>query len=235
MQRVVRKKRVVPPVSGRKASAKPATPKSTKSPIKGYDLGLFDTKAHEVVVGIDQSLTAFAVMAFALDTGKAQGWLIRSKEFGAYRLDEIARSLGSLLTLLEHNGCKIQHITMEGYSHGAKFGREDAGEVAGITKLTLARHWGVEARVGFPTIVSPGQVKKFTTNNGNARKDDMKLSVFKKWDEEFRDDNLADAYALARVAAGLVDPNECLEYEKDVLQRLHRHTEYDQFFAVRSG
>ena len=50
------------------------------------------------------------------------------------------------------------------------------------------------------TIVAPGTLKKFVTGDGRAKKDLMLLKVYKKWGVEFADDNLADAYSLARFA-----------------------------------
>ena len=49
-------------------------------------------------------------------------------------------------------------------------------------------------------VIAPGTLKKFVTGDGRAKKDLMLLKVYKKWGEEFNDDNLADAYSLARMA-----------------------------------
>jgi Holliday junction resolvasome RuvABC endonuclease subunit len=49
-------------------------------------------------------------------------------------------------------------------------------------------------------IVGPGTVKKFVTGKGSAKKEMMLLNVFKKWGESFDDNNLCDAYSLARLA-----------------------------------
>ena len=49
-------------------------------------------------------------------------------------------------------------------------------------------------------VVAPGTLKKFVTGSGVAKKDLMLLKVYKKWGVEFDNDNLADAYSLARMA-----------------------------------
>ena len=49
-------------------------------------------------------------------------------------------------------------------------------------------------------IIAPGTLKKFVTGDGRAKKDLMLLKVYKKWGVEFDNDNLADAYGLARMA-----------------------------------
>ena len=49
-------------------------------------------------------------------------------------------------------------------------------------------------------IIAPGTLKKFVTGDGRAKKDLMLLKVYKKWGVEFDNDNIADAYGLARMA-----------------------------------
>lgn len=51
-------------------------------------------------------------------------------------------------------------------------------------------------------IITPGTLKKFVAGKGkgNAKKNLMLLKVFIKWGVEFADDNLADAYSLARLS-----------------------------------
>jgi len=49
-------------------------------------------------------------------------------------------------------------------------------------------------------IKTPQQLKKFVTGKGNCKKDLMLLKTFKRWGLEFEDDNLCDAYGLARMA-----------------------------------
>lgn len=47
-------------------------------------------------------------------------------------------------------------------------------------------------------IVPPKTLKKWTTNNGNADKKEMMEIAYLKWGNKFEDDNLCDAYCLAR-------------------------------------
>ncbi len=49
-------------------------------------------------------------------------------------------------------------------------------------------------------VIAPGTLKKFVTGVGNCKKELMLLKVYKKWNEEFNNNNLADAYGLARMA-----------------------------------
>lgn len=49
-------------------------------------------------------------------------------------------------------------------------------------------------------IITPNAIKKFVTGKGIARKELMLLKVYKRWGIEFEDNNLCDAYSLARLA-----------------------------------
>ena len=49
-------------------------------------------------------------------------------------------------------------------------------------------------------IISPTTLKKFVTGKGNSGKDIMLLEVYKRWNVSFSNNNLADAYGLARMA-----------------------------------
>lgn len=49
-------------------------------------------------------------------------------------------------------------------------------------------------------IATPSQLKKFITGVGNCKKELMLLKTYKKFGVEFDDNNLCDAYCLARFA-----------------------------------
>lgn len=49
-------------------------------------------------------------------------------------------------------------------------------------------------------VIAPGALKKYVTGSGNAKKELMLLNVYKRWNVEFSDNNLADAFSLARMA-----------------------------------
>jgi hypothetical protein len=60
-------------------------------------------------------------------------------------------------------------------------------------------------------------LKKYITGKGTGvQKNQILLNVYKKWGIEFNDDNAADSYGLARIAAGMGD----LTYEKEIIKKL---------------
>lgn len=172
------------------------------------------------VIGIDQSLTGFA--AVALDDTAIHMLRITPKQRGVRRLMEIRCEFRLWLDQIPSD---IEHICMEGYANGAKFGREGMGEIGGLTKVVLAEHFGLADRVGFPTFVQPLQVKMFAGDT-KAKKDDLKLLVYKKWGATLYDDNLCDAYILAKIAKAMVVEPE-LVYEKTVISKLQDKNEWE--------
>lgn len=179
-------------------------------------------------VGIDQSYTGFAFVSIDADGNDVSGNL---KSFdpkvntGIERLLSIYQHLFNLFT----EAGDVAHICIEGYANGAKFGREQAGELGAIVKLAVYDYFDRfdddHGDLRYPTIVTPSSLKKFVTGNGAAKKNNMLLAVFKKWGFETSDDNLADAYSLARVAMAVHTGETELAYEKEALKSVHPHTE----------
>ena len=57
----------------------------------------------------------------------------------------------------------------------------------------------IKKKVNFK-IIAPGTLKKFVTGTGKGKKELILLKTYKKWGVEFNNNNLADAYGLARMA-----------------------------------
>ena len=78
------------------------------------------------------------------------------------------------------------------------------GELAATVKLSL---WDLfedspNELCRTPLQIPPMTLKKYAAGKGNAKKQEMLLQIYKRWGIEFNDDNAADSYALARLAAG---------------------------------
>jgi Holliday junction resolvasome RuvABC endonuclease subunit len=170
--------------------------------IKEFDGGL--TGNQEITVGIDQSLTGFALSAVSVEFPNLhKTWVFKSEYRGVQRLDDIGNWFYSKLTELHFDGNTVVNVAMEGtvlQSQAASI----LGELAGITKVSLFTFF--DARVkpdcALPLQVPPMTLKKYATGKGTAKKQEMLLQIYKRWGVEFNDDNAADAYALARLATG---------------------------------
>lgn len=161
-------------------------------------------------IGIDQSYSGFAITTFSVD-GAFHTEVYEGKGRGVERLSDIQKFLG---TYLEWS-TNIKGVAIEGYAYGAQMAHM-AGELGGMVKLEL-KHWFYDTdNAKYPLIIPPAMLKKYVTGKGQGvKKNQILLNVYKKWDVEFMDDNAADSYALARIAAGMAD----LSYEKEIITK----------------
>jgi len=153
-----------------------------------------------IVMGLDLSLTATGVVAVDDNWRIVERRLITStpKEENTPRLTKIAISI-----MLSVGKIRPDLVTIEGPAFGISKTTSifQLGELAGIVKRDLFT-------TNFPfIIVPPSQLKKFVTGKGNAKKDLMLLAVHKKYGEDFEDDNLCDAYVLARYGFQFLNPS----------------------------
>jgi Holliday junction resolvasome RuvABC endonuclease subunit len=170
-------------------------------PIKTIEGGL-KNKAN-VTIGIDQSLTGFAVTV--LDIAEPQKfitWVYKSPYFGIERLIDIRTWLVSQFLWLDKQEFEVKDLAMEGTvlaSHAALV----LGELSATVRLAIYDHY--EGNLRFPLKVPPMTLKKYAAGKGNAKKQEMLLQIYKRWGIEFNDDNAADSYALARLVSGSAD------------------------------
>ena len=170
--------------------------------IKEFDGGL--TGNQEVAIGIDQSLTGFALSAVSIDSPNLhKTWVFKSEFRGVQRLHDIDSWFNIKLAELHKDGNKVVNVAMEGtvlQSQAASI----LGELAGITKLALFIFFDARYKpaCALPLQIPPMTLKKYATGKGTAKKQEMLLQIYKRWGVEFNDDNAADAYALGRLATG---------------------------------
>lgn len=178
-------------------------------------------------LGIDQSYSGFAVTwidSFGYHTTEVKKFDPRKLGTGVDRLQHIDRWFRGLLDSITFSEA-IDHICMEGYANGAKFGREQAGELGAIIKVAINDLPFKEFPRGYPTIVPPTSLKKYVLGVGKGGKNEMLLGVYKQWDVEYKDDNAADSYGLARMAMDFHTGEPKYGYQKEVLDRLTPFTE----------
>lgn len=150
------------------------------------------------VMGLDPSLTStgVAIIRPPLQEGDESVFttVIKTKagEDITKRIDYIAGEIIELVLL--H---RPTLICIEGLAFGAR-GRSmfDLAGLHHVIRRDLMRH-----RV---EVVAPQALKKFVTGKGNAKKDQMKLSVYKHWSVEFLTTDETDAYALAQWGQALL-------------------------------
>jgi Holliday junction resolvasome RuvABC endonuclease subunit len=121
--------------------------------------------------------------------------IIKTSVFGMERLKLIRNRIHQLL--LDY---QVQVVGIEGYAMGI-FGIRgkgvvgrifNLGEVGGCVRLSIHE-------LGLKSFeISPNSLKAFVTGNGAADKEMMIESTEKRFGIKFEDDNVCDAYGLAR-------------------------------------
>ena len=196
--------------------------KETSVPTKLFDGGLTKDQAL-VAIGIDQSLTGFALSAVSIAAPEKHiTWVYKSPYFGIERLADIRQWLIDTFDYVsEDHG--IVDIAMEGSvlaSHAALV----LGELAAVVKMAIYDYFGEDENCRYPLKVPPMTLKKYAAGKGNAKKQEMLMQIYKRWGIEFNDDNAADAYALGRLAGKTAND----EIEKAVAKQIEDPKYRDQ-------
>jgi hypothetical protein len=92
-------------------------------------------------------------------------------------------------------------------------------------KLALVMRYGGDERLAYPTLVAPQALKKYVTGKGAGDKAIIIKKAYQKWGVDIDDDNMVDAYALARLGEALLCGSKH-NYEHEVVNSLERNTEW---------
>lgn len=149
------------------------------------------------VVGIDQSVLHTGVCI--LDETGATTYLGLIEPSKLKNYDRLAYIRDALSDILGDTRYIVG--ALEGYSYGSVNKKYLLGEIGAIVKLAL------HDRCDVVHVVAPTQVKLFTAGRGSASKETVMKAVERQWGVSLNDDNLADAYSLARVALEVAFPN----------------------------
>lgn len=173
---------------------------------KAIDGGLSHTEGTDITLGIDPSLSAFALAAVSRSGSEYGVWVHSSTHRGVDRLMDISMWLSIKIDQLARHGLTITDVAMEDTVLNS-YSASKLGELAGVVKVALKN--SVPGAGAYPLRVPPATLKKFATGSGKASKQEVMSAVAKKWGPEFTDDNMADAFVLARMARGVsADPDE---------------------------
>jgi len=143
-------------------------------------------------IGVDLSLTNTGFMCIDSEAYivNSSNIFTISKDIIEVRLQKIQKSLEELLT--EE---RPEYVYVEGLSFQSN-GRAVAqlGALHFILRIFLYQK-GIRY-----VIIPPLTLKKFVTGKGQGKKELMLKEVYKRWGVDLDDNNLADAYGLARMA-----------------------------------
>ena len=141
-----------------------------------------------IVMWIDQSFSGTGVCILN-DSKMILSELIVPSTKSVHRLVEIKNKLIKI-----YNDNKPDFVYMEKYMFTPKRAMAfELGELAGAIKTAF-----VEVGVT-PVVVYTTHLKKYITGSGNAEKSLMLLKIFQKFGIEFNNNNLADAFLIAKI------------------------------------
>ena len=142
-------------------------------------------------IGVDLSLTGTGIVCLDDDGNLIKQELIKtsSKQSTEERILEISYKIKEF--------CKEYDRLCTFFIEGLSFGSR------GQKMLELAAlHYFIRIEVyASPCkyhVVPPTQVKKYITGKGNCEKNLMLLKAYKKWNIEFDDNNVCDAFCIAK-------------------------------------
>jgi hypothetical protein len=172
-------------------------------------------KAKNVAIGIDQSYSGFGITVLNVNDPSEYVTTVFKAEFlHVDRLFWIKKQLEDLLTVATKDANSVV-TAMEGYAFGTTMAHM-LGELGAVVKMVCYDLFD-KYEGKYPYIIPPTTLKKYVTGKGTGvQKNQILLAVYKKWDVEFNDDNAADSYALAMLAAG----DGKLAYEVEILEKI---------------
>lgn len=150
-----------------------------------------------VYVGIDQSLTGTGLCIFN-DQGELLSQDLFGTKPGSSPMDEINRFVELFANV--HNkvvqiaaGRKVCAV-MEDFAFAQAHQMAKLGGLGWHFRIMMSRtDWHFAA-------CGTSVLKRMVTGKGNSEKDQVMMHVYKRWTFESSDNNIADAYALGRVA-----------------------------------
>lgn len=165
-------------------------------------------------MGIDASLTGTGIVV--LDSRLKEKEVVYNGQYetelkGVERLVSISNHVKFLL---DFHSPEI--ICIEDYAFSKSNQAHQMGELGGVLRLMLhklAYKWQV---------IGTGQVKRFASGTGNAKKEQMILIVYKRWGLEFKTNDEVDAFVMAKIGQALMGcyPGELTKFQDEVIEAI---------------
>ncbi len=152
-------------------------------------------------IGLDLSLTGTGIVILDENEKILEQKLISTKSIDVIekRLIFIQTEILNCLTKYTISIDFSNNVFIEGLSFGSS--GQKMLELAGLHYLIRTSFFSVISPIFNYEIIPPTVIKKFITGVGNAKKELMLLKVYKKFGVEFQDNNICDAFCLAKLAA----------------------------------
>ena len=159
-------------------------------------------------VGIDPSTkTGFVIL-------DSKGEVVTQEEIRT----KVAKDPARMIDIVKQVKAQLKpndKVVIEGFAYGARGNAVDFQYGLGWLMRAMLH----TEKIAY-TDATPSQVKKFASNRGNAKKEDLVLPLYKKWGYEHHSDNVRDAYVMSRMAYSMYNHDGLQGYEKDVLKKM---------------
>ena len=107
-------------------------------------------------------------------------------------------------------------VIIEGYAYA------NSGSLVILAEIGTLIRWRIWME-GVPYLeVAPSTMKKFITGKGNTMKDQVRLSVYKRWQFEHESNDVVDAYAIAQTARVMLRWDEMIKKDQEALKTLRK-------------
>ncbi|MHA1757024.1 MAG: crossover junction endodeoxyribonuclease RuvC [Promethearchaeota archaeon] len=175
-----------------------------------------------MILGIDPSLTNLGLIVLSNDGQLHLSEVYKSNKKNDVRLLDLEERIKEII-----NDYELDLAVMEGYAFSRNYGL--------LTKIGEC-HWAIRRNFLVRNIslyiVSPLSLKKWITGSGKGQKATILKEVYKKWKIDFNNDNLADAFGLAKIGEAIYQVknniknlNSFYKYEREVLKLVMKNGE----------
>ena len=170
-------------------------------------------------LGLDLSLSSSGAVIIDSTYNILQKEIFSTSSIGVERLFFLEKLF---LKFLKKYINIVHLVCIESPAYGISDGNLfQLGQWAGLVELTLYKY-------GKNYIfASPSQLKKYILGSGKGAKQLMLLKTYQNFNEEFNDDNLCDAYGLARIAH---DYNYIVERHEDISLKKYQNEVIDKIY-----
>lgn len=165
------------------------------------------------VLGLDLSLTSSGYILLENNRVFAN-YLIKSKPLGKTPKDELIRLMRIRDQIILTSD--IDLIVIEGIAFGIQ-------KTTSLSQLSALNYMVRERchlnKIPF-VVVAPTTLKKFVCEKGNAKKEQMILSVYKRWKFSSENSDICDAYGLAKIGTTLLAKDKKITKRQEEVVKL---------------
>jgi crossover junction endodeoxyribonuclease RuvC len=167
------------------------------------------------LLGLDLSLNSTGFCQYRLDTKEMNYGIIDSDgRRGMERLDHIAQTIRKLAAVGQ-DGIRPLAV-IENFAFARPNQAHQIGELHGVVRYELWRN-----HVPF-ILVAPLQLKKWIIGKGQGEKDLILKELYKRYDFDVSDDNIADAVGLMLIGKTLLGKYEkpLVQFQQEVISKM---------------